>query len=63
MNVPDDFMELLSKNKKALEFYETLDKTNKYTIGWRLQTAKNDEARKKKMEEILSKMERREKFH
>ena len=63
MIVPDDFILELSKNKKALEFFESLNKTNKYTIGWRLQTAKNAEARGKRMKEILSMMEKGEKFH
>ena len=63
MVVPDDFMQKLSKNKKALAFYESLNKTNKYTIGWRLQTAKNNETREKRMEEILRMMEQEQKFH
>ena len=33
MIVPEDFILELSKNKKAFEFYEKLNKTNKYTIG------------------------------
>ena len=63
MVVPDDFMQKLSKNKKALAFYESLNKTNKYTIGWRLQTAKNELIREKRMEEILRMMEQELKFH
>ena len=63
MVVPDDFINELSKNKKSLEFFNTLNKTNKYTIGWRLQTAKNPETREKRMKEILIMMEKEEKFH
>jgi uncharacterized protein YdeI (YjbR/CyaY-like superfamily) len=63
MTVPDDFIELLSKNKKALEFFESLNKTNKYSIGWRLQTAKSTEIREKRILEILNMMENGEKFH
>ena len=63
MIVPADFIELLSKNKKAFEFFESLNKTNKYSIGWRLQTAKNPEAREKRIIEIINKMDKREKFH
>ena len=48
MQLPDDFMKALCKNKKAKAFFETLNKTNKYAIGWRLQTAKN--LRQKKRE-------------
>lgn len=63
MIVPEDFILELSKNKKAFEFYETLNKTNKYTIGWRLQTAKTDEIRGKRLKEILNLMDKGEKFH
>ena len=63
MVVPDDFIQKISKNKKAFAFFESLNKTNKYTIGWRLQTAKTDEARQKRMEEILRMMEQELKFH
>jgi uncharacterized protein YdeI (YjbR/CyaY-like superfamily) len=63
MVVPDDFMLRLSTNKKALSFFESLNKTNKYTIGWRLQTAKTDKTREKRMEEILRMMEQEQKFH
>jgi len=63
MVVPDDFINELSKNKKSLEFFNTLNKTNKYTIGWRLQTAKNPETREKRIKEILIMMEKEEKFH
>jgi len=63
MIVPDDFILELSKNKKAFEFYETLNKANKYTIGWRLQTAKNAQTREKRFIEILNLMDKGEKFH
>jgi len=63
MIVPEDFILELSKNKKAFEFYERLNKTNKYTIGWRLQTAKNAETRDKRLKEILNLMDKGEKFH
>jgi len=63
MVVPDDFMLKISKNKKALAFFDSLNKTNKYTIGWRLQTAKNTITRERRMEEILRMMEQEQKFH
>jgi len=63
MVVPDDFIQKISKNKKAFAFFESLNKTNKYTIGWRLQTAKNELTREKRMEEILRMMEQELKFH
>jgi len=63
MTVPEDFILKLSTNKKAFEFFESINKTNKYTIGWRLQTAPSQEIREKRMNEILLMMEKGEKFH
>lgn len=63
MILPDDFVAELSKNKRASEFYESLNKTNKYAICWRIQTAKRPETREKRMREILEMLGREEKFH
>ncbi len=40
MQVPEDFLKELSKDKKVQAFFETLNKANTYAIVWRLQTAK-----------------------
>jgi uncharacterized protein YdeI (YjbR/CyaY-like superfamily) len=63
MEVPDDFLQALAKNKKAQAFFETLNKTNTYAIAWRLQTAKRDETRERRMKAILDMLEKGEKFH
>ena len=63
MDVPDDFITQISKNEKAYAFFKTLNKTNLYTIGWRLQTAKTPEIRLKRMNIIIEKLEKEEKFH
>ena len=63
MTVPEDFMLKLTTNKKAFEFFESLNKTNKYSIGWRLQTAPSKEIREKRINEIVMMMENGEKFH
>lgn len=63
MILPDDFVALLSKNLSASEFYESLNKTNKYAICWRIQTAKKPETRARRIKEILEMLERKEKFH
>lgn len=63
MVVPDDFLKALSKNKKAEQFFNSLNKTNRYTIAWRLQTAKKPETRKKRIEVILALLKKGEKFH
>ena len=63
MQLPDDFMKALSKNKKAKAFFETLNKTNKYAIGWRLQTAKKPETKEKRIKAIVEMLSKQEKFH
>ena len=60
---PDDFLQLLEKNKKAKAFFDSLNKANKYAITWRLQTAKTPETREKRMNMILEMLDRGEKFH
>jgi uncharacterized protein YdeI (YjbR/CyaY-like superfamily) len=63
MQVPQDFLIELAKNKKARAFFETLNKANTYAIAWRLQTAKKPETRAKRMQAILAMLKRGEKFH
>ena len=63
MQLPDDFMKALSKNKKAKAFFETLNKTNKYAIGWRLQTAKKPETKEKRIKAIVEMLSKQQKFH
>lgn len=63
MQLPDDFMAALSKNKKAKAFFETLNKTNRYAIGWRLQTAKKPETKEKRIKSIIEMLSNEQKFH
>lgn len=63
MQLPDDFMKQLFKNKKAKTFFETLNKTNKYAIGWRLQTAKKPETKEKRIKMIVEMLSKGQKFH
>lgn len=54
MKVPDYFLAELRKHPKAAAFYQELNKTNFYAIAWRLQTAKTEATRKKRMEAIIA---------
>jgi uncharacterized protein YdeI (YjbR/CyaY-like superfamily) len=63
MTLPEDFIAELKKNKKAYTFYESLTKSNKYAIGWRIQTAKRPETIEKRKKEILEMLSRGEKYH
>jgi uncharacterized protein YdeI (YjbR/CyaY-like superfamily) len=61
--VPEDFLKELARNKKAKAFFATLNKTNLYSISYRLQTAKKPETRVKRMQAIIERLGRGEKFH
>jgi uncharacterized protein YdeI (YjbR/CyaY-like superfamily) len=62
-SIPEDFLKALRKNKKAEAFFKTLNKTNVFSITYRLQTAKTPETRERRMNAILKMMENGEKFH
>jgi uncharacterized protein YdeI (YjbR/CyaY-like superfamily) len=61
--LPQDFVEALSKNKKARAFFETLNKANRYAITWRLQTARTPETRERRQKAIIAMLAKREAFH
>jgi uncharacterized protein YdeI (YjbR/CyaY-like superfamily) len=61
--VPDDFLMELARNRKAQAFFKTLNKTNLYSIVYRLQTAKKPETREKRKQAIIAMLARGEKFH
>ena len=63
MEVPADFLKELKKNKRAYEFFETLNKTNKFAIAFRLHSAKRPETRERRMKDFLARMERGEKLN
>lgn len=61
--IPKDFLNALSKDKKAEVFFNSLNKTNLYSIAWRLQTAKKPETRERRMTAILQMLAEGKKFH
>ena len=63
MTIPEDFLKELGKNKKAAATFGSLNKTNLFSIGFRLQTAKKQETREKRMKEIIDMLAKGEKFH
>lgn len=60
---PDDLMEELAKSPESLAFFESLNKVNKFSIIWRLQSAIKPEIREKRFKQILEMMSKGEKFH
>ena len=63
ITIPEDFLKELGKNKKAHAYFQGLNKTNLFSIGFRLQTAKKQETREKRMKSILEMLAKGEKFH
>ncbi|MEO8414596.1 MAG: YdeI/OmpD-associated family protein [Ginsengibacter sp.] len=63
MTIPEDFLKALHKNKKASAFYKTLNRTNVFSIAFRLQTAKKEETKQKRITKIIEMLAREEKFH
>jgi uncharacterized protein YdeI (YjbR/CyaY-like superfamily) len=63
MKIPMDFLKALAKDKQAKAFFDTLNRANRYSITWRLQTAKKPETRQKRMEAIVTMLGQNKKFH
>ncbi len=61
--LPEDFLRALDKAPKAKAFFETLNKTNRYAIYYRLHSAKKPETRERRLKEILAMLKRGEKFY
>ncbi len=60
MVIPEDFLAAVRKNKKASAFFATLNKTNLFSIGFKLQTAKKPETRLKRFNILLEMLEKGE---
>jgi len=54
--VPDDFVQAVSKNKKAKAFFDGLSKSNRFAICHRLQTAKKPETRARRFAQLIEMM-------
>jgi uncharacterized protein YdeI (YjbR/CyaY-like superfamily) len=63
ISVPEDFQAALNKNKKAKEFFATLNSVNRYAILFRIQTAKKVETRAKRIQQFVEILERNEKLY
>ncbi len=53
MVIPESFLSELHKHPKAEAFFATLNKSNRYAIAWRLQTAKTEVTRLRRQGKIL----------
>lgn len=63
VKIPEDFLQLLDKHKKAKAFFQTLNKANTYAIAYRLQSAKKPETRAKRMKLFLEMLKKGEKLY
>jgi uncharacterized protein YdeI (YjbR/CyaY-like superfamily) len=61
--VPDDLQTALAKNKKASEFFEALDRVNRYAILYRVHNAKKPETRAARIEKFIAMLAAGETIH
>ncbi|MBV9157402.1 MAG: YdeI/OmpD-associated family protein, partial [Acidobacteriaceae bacterium] len=59
--VPSDLQAALEDHPAAHEFFNTLDKANRYAVLWRIQTVKTSETRARKIAQFVAMLERKEK--
>lgn len=63
MEVPMELAAALAKNRKAKAFFDTLDKTNRYSFCWRVHTARKPETRIARAEKFVAMLAKGEKSH
>ncbi len=61
MKVPADFLAEVERNPKAKQFFETLNKTDRYAIALGLTTAKRPKTRQRRFDKFLDMLIRGEK--
>src|SRR5271155_3286715 len=54
ITVPPDFQAALDKSKSATAFFARLDRANRYSVLWRIQTARTTELRAKRIASIVA---------
>ncbi|GAB2784010.1 YdeI/OmpD-associated family protein [Streptomyces chlorus] len=63
MTVPDDLEAALREEPAAAEFFATLDSRNRYAILYRIQSAKKEETRIKRIEKFVTMLSNNEKIY
>ena len=61
--VPDELQRALEKNRRAREFFATLDSRNRYAFIWRVQEAKKPETRQRRAEQFAKMLAAGEVLH
>ena len=60
---PTDLLRALERNRRAREAFDRLDRTNRYAITWRLQTAKRPETRARRLRTFVEMLAEGRKIH
>lgn len=63
MQPPQTFMDLLATDPKALAFYESLNKTNKYAVDYRLAVAVGPEKQAAVRQKMFERMQSGQRYH
>lgn len=63
MTVPPDFQAALDGNLAARDFFDTLNRANRYAFLFRIETAKKAETRARRIQEFIAMLERHEQLH
>ncbi|KAK3682232.1 bacteriocin-protection, YdeI or OmpD-associated-domain-containing protein [Podospora appendiculata] len=53
IKAPPDFQKALDRNKEAKVFFDALNKSKRYSFLWRIETAKRDDTRRKRIEQFV----------
>jgi uncharacterized protein YdeI (YjbR/CyaY-like superfamily) len=61
--IPDDLQQALAANRKAQEFFATLNSQNRYAILFRIQNVKKAETRAKKIAQFIEMLSKGEKLY
>jgi uncharacterized protein YdeI (YjbR/CyaY-like superfamily) len=63
ISVPQDFQAALNENKKAKEFFATLNSVNRYAILFRIHQAKKAQTRAKRIQQFIEMLAKHETLH
>ena len=65
MDVPPELAKALAlaKHRKARAFFDSLDRTNRYAVCWRVQTAVKPETKQARVDKLVAMLTRGEKIH
>ena len=63
MQVPDELQKALGENDKAMTTFQSLDKTNRYAVCWRVHTAKKPETRLSRARSLAAMLANGETIH